>query len=74
MFIYIGPCDSDVKVWEDADFSSNWFPEEYKDNSDMARYRSGFFVSSLGCPVIWKSQLLTWISLISTDSSTQSSI
>ena len=28
MGIYIRPCDSDVKVWADSDFSGNWFPEE----------------------------------------------
>ena len=27
---------SDVKVWADADFRSNWFPEEAKDYSDTA--------------------------------------
>ena len=36
MGIYIHPCDSDVKVWADSDFSGNWFPEEAKDDLDMA--------------------------------------
>ena len=36
MGIYIHPRDSDVKVWADSDFSGNWFPEEAKDDLDMA--------------------------------------
>ena len=67
MVIYNLLCDSEVKVWADADFSGNWFPEEAKDDSDMARYCSVFFVSYLICPVMWKSQLQTDISLISND-------
>ena len=54
MGIYIRPRDRNAKVWVDADFSGNWFPEEAKDDSDTARSFSGFFVSYLGCPVMWK--------------------
>ena len=68
MGIYIRPRNSNVKVQADYDFSSNWFPEEANDDSDMARSCSGFVVSYFVCPVIWKSQLQTWISLSSTES------
>ena len=42
MGIYIRPCDSDVRVWADADFSGKWFQEETKDGSEMARSCSVF--------------------------------
>ena len=45
MGIYIGPRDSDIKLWAYAYFSSNWFPEEDKDDSDTENYRSTFIVS-----------------------------
>ena len=37
MGIYIRSSDSNVKVWVDAYFSDNYFSEEAKDDSDMAR-------------------------------------
>ena len=52
MGINIRPCDSKVKVWEYANFSSNWFTEEAKDDSDAARSRLVFVLSYLGCPVM----------------------
>ena len=57
MGIYIRPRDSYVKVWPDANFSVNWFPEEVEYDSDTERSRSVFFVSYLGCTVMWKSKL-----------------
>ena len=35
--IYIRPRYSDVKLWVDADFSGNFFPEEDKDDSYTER-------------------------------------
>ena len=32
MGIYICPCDIDVKICSDDDFSGNWFPEEARDD------------------------------------------
>ena len=57
MGIYIRHRKSDAKVWVDADFSGKWFPGEDKDNPDMESSLSGFIVSYLACPVIWKPQL-----------------
>ena len=68
MIIYICPYDIDVKVLADADFGSNWFPEEAKDGSDMARSRSGFVVSYLGCPVMCRSKIQIEIYLSSNES------
>ena len=68
MGIYIRPCNINVKVLADSDFSGNWFPDEAKDDSDTARSRSGFLVSYVGCPLMWKLQLQTDISLRSTES------
>ena len=67
MGIYIRPRDIYVNVWVDAGFSGNWFPEQPKDNSDTARYCSGFVVSYLGCPVMCKLQFHTEIYLSSTE-------
>ena len=44
------------------------FPEEDNYDSDTERYSSGFVVSYLVYPVMWKSQLQTEISPSSTDS------
>ena len=66
MGIYICPRESDVKIWADDDFISNWYPEEAKDDSYTARSHLGSVVSYFRCPVMWKSQIQTEISLIST--------
>ena len=47
--------------------SENFFPKESKDDSDTARYCSGFIVSYLEFPVMCKSQLQTKIYLIYTE-------
>ena len=57
--IYIRPGESIVNVWVDADFRSNWFPEEATDDSDTARFSSEFFLSELVFPVMRKSQFQT---------------
>ena len=44
MGIYIRSFESKFKVWYGDYFGGNWFPEEYKDDSYMARYCSGFVV------------------------------
>ena len=66
--IYIRPTDDTFKVWADADFSGNWIPEEAEGEPDTARSRSGYIMSYLGCPILWKSQLQTEIALSSTES------
>ena len=52
MGIYIRPNGSNIKMWEDGDFSSNSFPEEAKDDSDMECSCSRFILSYLVCRVI----------------------
>ena len=68
--IYLRPTDDSFVVWADADFSGNWKQDddETTNNADTARSRSGYIVSYLGCPVLWKSQLQTEIALSSTES------
>ena len=68
MVIHIRPRDGNFKVWAYADFGGNWFPEEDKYDSNTARSCLGFVVSYLVCPVMWKLQLQTEISLRSTES------
>ena len=65
---YILPSDSIFKVWDDVDFRGNWLPEEAKYDLYMSRSWSGYVVSCLGCPVIWKLQIQMETSLRFTDS------
>ena len=51
----------------DADFAGNWDPKDTQ-NKDTARSRHGYIISYAGCPLIWKSQLQTEITLSSTES------
>ena len=51
----------------DADFAGNWDPKESM-HKDTARSRHGFIIKYAGCPITWKSQLQTEISLSSTES------
>ena len=51
----------------DADFAGNWDRSETND-PDTARSRHGFIISYAGCPILWKSQLQTEITLSSTES------
>lgn len=59
--------DESMRVWADADFSGNWNQDEAMHNADTARSRSGFIITFLGCPILWKSQLQTEIALSSTE-------
>ena len=56
-----------LEVYVDADFSGNWDPKESWDR-DTARSRHGYIVKYEGCPLLWKSQLQTEITLSSTES------
>ena len=66
--IYTRPSNSNIKVKADAEFNGNWFPGEAKDDSDTAHPCSGFFISYLGCLLMWKSHFQTKIYLSSTES------
>ena len=66
--IILRPKDTSFKVWADADFSGNWNAETAMEDSDTARSRSGFIITYLGVPILWKSQLQTEIALSSTES------
>ena len=61
--IFLTLTDDSFKVWADADFSGNYSQDEAADNIDTARSRSGFIITYLGCPILWKSVLQTEISL-----------
>ena len=66
--IYLKVSDVSFEVWADADFSGNWRKEEALEDSDTARSRSGYIITYLGCPILWKSQLQTEIALSSCES------
>jgi len=66
--ICIHPKNNTFRVWADADFSGNWNAETAMDHPDTARSRSGYIISYLGCPILWRSQLQTEISLSSCES------
>jgi hypothetical protein len=56
-----------LEVFVDASFSQDWKPEDALDR-DSARSRHGFYVTYASCPIQWKSQLQTEITLSSTES------
>ena len=56
-----------LEVHIDADFVGNWDKNETQD-PDTAWSRHGFIISYAGCPILWKSQLQTEITLSSTES------
>ena len=60
--------DEEFQVWADADFSGNWIKEEAEHDANTARSRSGYLITYLGCPIMWKSQLQTQIALSSCES------
>jgi len=68
--IYLRPTDDSLTLWADADFSGNWKKDDDESVHDdsTARSRSGYIISYLGCPILWKSQLQTEIALSSTES------
>jgi hypothetical protein len=64
----IRPQDESFIIWADADFSGNWHAETAMDDPDTARSRSGYIISYLGIPIVWKSLLQTEIALSSCES------
>ena len=57
----------DLEVYVDADFAGN-YDRNHTQDRDTARSRHGYFILYKGCPVTWKSQLQTEITLSSTES------
>lgn len=58
--------DKNLEVWVDAGFAGDWDKKEALD-PDTARSRFGYIITYAGCPIIWKSQLMTEIALSSTE-------
>ena len=56
----------DLELWVDADFCGNFDPKD--GHRDTARSRHGYYIIYKGCPVTWKSQLQTEITMSSTES------
>lgn len=56
-----------LEVFVDASFCQDWVPAE-ADNRDTARSRHGYYIMYAGCPIQWKSQLQTEVTLSSTES------
>ena len=57
-----------LDLYVDADFSGNWDPKDPGQDRDTARSRHGYIIMYNGCPILWKSQLQTEVSLSSTES------
>jgi hypothetical protein len=57
----------DLQMFVDADFAGNWDPEESLDR-DTARSRYGYIIMYQGCPIVWKSCMMTELALSSTES------
>ena len=66
--LILNPNEKGLEIYVDADFSGNWDPKNPEQDRDTARSRHGYIIMYHGCPVIWKSQLQTEISLSSTES------
>jgi hypothetical protein len=56
-----------LEVFVDADFVGNWDPVD-TDSRDSARSRHGNIIKFFGCPIVWKSQMATEITMSSTES------
>jgi hypothetical protein len=56
-----------LEVFVDADFVGNWDPVD-TESRDSARSRHGYIVKYFGCPIVWKSQMVTEIAISSTES------
>ena len=57
-----------MKVYVDSDFSGNWDNKNPEMDRDTARSCHGYIINYDGCPILWKSQLQTEISMSSTES------
>ena len=58
-----------LEVFVDASFAGNWDKQDTQTGDrDTARSRHGYIILYYGCPLIWKSQLQTEITLSSTES------
>lgn len=57
----------EFEVYVDADFAGNYDRSNTSDR-DTARSRHGYIIMYKGCPITWKSQLQTEITLSSTES------
>jgi len=55
------------EVYVDADFCGNW-NANFSDDPDTSRSRHGYIITYAGCPITWKSQLQTEITLSTTES------
>ena len=57
-----------LEVFIDADFAGNWDKMEAPFDHDMARSRYGYIIRYAGCPIVWKSQLASEITLSTMES------
>ena len=58
----------DLEVFVDASFCDDWDPKEAVIDRDTARSRHRYVIMYAGCPLMWKSQLQTKITLSTTES------
>ena len=57
-----------LEVFIDISFAGNWGKKDSQHGDrDTARSRHGYIILYYGCPLIWKSQLLTKIALSSSE-------
>ena len=58
-----------MEIYVDTtDFAGNFNKEDTTASRDMARSRHGYLIMYQNCPITWKSQLQTEITLSSTES------
>ena len=64
---FVKPTDDSFQVYADADFCGTWKQDEAEDDPDTVRSRTGFVITYLGCPILWKSTLQGEHSLSTTE-------
>jgi hypothetical protein len=65
-FILLPDLSKSFKCWVDANYCGNWNPFASEDPS-MAKSRSGYVITYLGCPLVWASRLQTIFALSTTE-------
>ena len=65
--ILYAPIEEGLQCYVDADFVGNWNTQEARDDPSTAKSRTGYIVTHRGCPIIWKSQMQSLVTMSTTE-------